>query len=73
MSKVLNNSIKVRLFFLNHSPVDIELKNIFEIVRSICWQGGGQRLTRVEDLDGNDISKQVKSQINTQFRDWIKS
>ena len=72
MSKILNNSTKVRLFFLNHSPVDIKLKNAFEVVRSICWQGGGQRLTRVEDLEGNDISKEVKSQINTQFRNWTK-
>ena len=73
MSKVLDNSIKVRLFFLNHSPIDAELKNVFEVVRSVCWQGSGQRVTRVEDLEGNDISKEVKSQIDTQFRDWIKS
>ena len=68
MSKVLNNFTNVRLFFLNHSPVDIELNNVFEVVRSICWQGSGQRLTRVEDLEGNDISKQVKRQINN---NWI--
>ena len=73
MNKVLSNSTKVRLFFLNHSSIDVELKNAFEVVRSVCWQGGGQRLTRVEDLEGNNISKEVKSQIDTQFRDWIKS
>ena len=72
MSKTLDNFTKVRLFFLNHSSIDVELKNAFEVVRSVCWQGGGQRLTRVEDLEGNDISKEVKSQINTQFKNWIK-
>ena len=73
MSKILNNFTKVRLFFLNHSPIDAELKNVFEVVRSVCWHGSGQQVTRVEDLEGNDISKELKSQINAQFRDWIKS
>ena len=40
---------------------------------SICWRGSGQRLTRVEDLEGNNVSEEVKSQINVQFKDWIES
>ena len=73
MDKLLNNLTKVRLFFLNHGPVDCELKNVFEVIRCICWHGDGQWLTRVEDLEGNDISEEVRSQINGQFMDWITS
>ena len=73
MSEIFNNSTKVRLFFSNHSPVDIEIKNALEVVMSICWRGSGQRLTRVEDLEGNNVSEEVKSQINVQFKDWIES
>jgi len=73
MSKILNNFTEVRLFFSNHGPIDAELKNVFEVVRSVCWHSSGQQTTRIEDLEGNDVSKEVKSQINAQFRGWIKS
>ena len=73
MNRILDNPTKVRLFFLNHSSVDIDLRNAFKVIRSVCWQGSGQRLTQVEDLEGNDISEDVRSQINSQLRDWINS